>query len=113
MCIVHYINETTTMSYQIQHQPIQPNAKSSVITIDQVDQLYIGLGNNCRCGCGGKYIKPDSEENIKIIEKVLAKMARGRVKVESQDDYIFEVVVKKWETSFREQTRVECLYLKK
>jgi hypothetical protein len=40
-------------------------------------------------------------------------MARGRVKVESQDDYIFEVVVKKWETSFREQTRVECLYLKK
>ena len=102
------------MNYEIKHQPIQPNPKSSVISIDQVDQLYIGLGNNCRCGCGGKYIKPDSEENIKIIEKVLAKMARGKVEVSSQDDYIFEIVVKKWNNARRgEQNKVECLYLKK
>jgi hypothetical protein len=102
------------MNYEIKHQPIQPNAKSSVISIDQVDQLYIGLGNNCRCGCGGKYIKPDSDENIKIIEKVLAKMARGKVEVSSQDDYIFEIVVRKWEDKHGyEQNRVECLYLKK
>ena len=102
------------MNYEIKHQPIKPNPKSSVISIDQVDQLYIGLGNNCRCGCAGKYIKPDSEENIKIIEKVLAKMARGKVAVESIEDYIFEVVVRKWVNNRGyEQSRVECLYLKK
>lgn len=103
------------MQYEIKHtQPAEEG--SATITIDQVDQLYIGLGNNCRCGCGGKYIKPDSEENIKTIEKVLAKMARGKVPVSSINNYIFEVVVKRWSKarSFSgEQTKVECLYLKK
>ena len=101
------------MSYSINHQPVKPNPKSSIITIDQVDKLYIGLGNCCRCGCGGEYISPDSDENIKIIEKVLAKMSKGTIEVESQDDYIFEIVIKKWVTAKGdEQTKVNCLYLK-
>ena len=81
--------------------------KTSVITIDQVENLYIGKGNCCRCGCGGDYIEAD--ENERAIEKALRQMASGEYVVTSIEDYIFEII-----TSVNGgYERVKTLYLKK
>ena len=81
--------------------------KECVITIDQVDNLYIGKGNCCRCGCGGDYFEVD--ENERAIEKCLRQMASGEYEVRSIEDYIFEIT-----TSVNGgYERVKTLYLKK
>ena len=82
-------------------------AKSAVITIDQVDNLYIGKGNCCRCGCGGEYYEID--ENERAIEKALRQMSSGIYEVSAINDYIFEII-----TSVNGgYERVKTLYLKK
>ena len=81
--------------------------KETVITMDKVDNLYIGKGNSCRCGCGGDYFEMD--ENERAIEKSLRQMASGEYEVRSIEDYIFEIT-----TSVNgDYERVKTLYLKK
>lgn len=82
------------------------NARESVITLDQVDNLYIGKGNCCRCGCGGDYFEADEYESKMI--KVLRQMASGEYQVRSIDDYIFEITT----SENGNYERVKTLYLK-
>lgn len=101
------------MSFKITHRSIE---MTNTISLDQVDKLYIGKGNNCRCGCAGEYHY--AAENPKLVESYLAKMASGDYEVESIDGYIFEITL-----SYRERKndygrvtsiykKVACLYLK-
>jgi hypothetical protein len=104
------------MSFTITHTPLA-QASATTITLDQVDNLYIGKGNNCRCGCAGKYHA--AAEEPKLIEKYLAKMASGDYEVESIDSYIFEIVLSKRDrkNDYGQVTstykKVATLYLKK
>ena len=93
------------MSFKITHTPSE-NPATLAITLDQVDKLYLGKGNNCRCGCAGAYHEPAS--NPKLVTKYLAMMASGEYKVESQDGYIFEIELSRTTRS----TKVATLYLK-
>ena len=93
------------MSFKIIHTPLN-NPKEGMITLDQVDKLYLGRGNSCRCGCAGAYY--EAAEEPKLIQEFLAKMASGDYKVESIEDYIFEI-----ELSRRNgNTKVTTIYLK-
>lgn len=99
-------------TYKIEHTPI---AKSIDITFEQVDNLYIGKGNNCRCGCAGVYHEASKPEDASTIRRVLKKMTSGKYKVESIDDYIFEIVISerlnaRGHLSYR---KVNTIYLKK
>ena len=76
------------MSFKITHTPTE-NPATLAITIDQVSKIYIGKGNNCRCGCAGEYHEPETDS--KLIERYLAKMASGKYPVTSIDGYIFEI----------------------
>lgn len=88
------------------------NIKGVNVTLDMVDNLYVGKGNCCRCGCGGNYFEP--AEHAKKIERSLKKFASGKYDVTVQDGYIFEIVLSERETNLRGdiQTYVHCLYLK-
>lgn len=99
------------MKYEIKHQPIN-SAKKSELSFENVDQLYIGNGNCCRCGCGGEYYEASDEFSADTIKDVLKKMASGKYAVESIDDHIFEIVLRK-EKSFRGKNKVATIYLKK
>lgn len=82
------------------------------ITLDQVENLYVGKGNNCRCGCGGDYFEP--AEHGKKILRSLKKFNSGKYSVSVQSGYIFEIVISEREAGYgRIQTRVHTLYLKK
>jgi len=97
------------IEYAISHKPSNgsESEKTTIITIDQADRLYIGKGNYCRCGCGGEYIEAD--ENERAIEKALRQMSSGDYEVRSIEDWIFEI--KTSESGNYE--RVKTLYLKK
>lgn len=71
----------------------------TAITLDQVDKIYLGKGNTCRCGCAGRYY--DAASNPKLVESYLAKMASDDYEVESIDGHILEIVL-----SLRERTNV-------
>ena len=64
-------------------------------TLDQVDKVYIGKGNCCRCGCGGEYFYAKEEVNAKKIAHYLKKMASGKYAVDVQDGYIFQIDLSK------------------
>ena len=36
----------------------------STISIDQVESVYVGKGNCCRCGCGGEYYRLEDEAGV-------------------------------------------------
>jgi hypothetical protein len=93
-------------SYFIHHTPLAQKT-NRVIALDQVDKVYIGKGNCCRCGCGGEYYTP--EDNPKKVKTALEKMSSGKYEVESQDGYIFEAKISHTE----KHTKVICVYLKK
>lgn len=99
------------MRYSIKHTPMCTNNQID-ITIDNVEKLYDGKGNCCRCGCGGEYYY-NTEENSAIIKDCLDKMASGKFKVESIDNNIFEIVLKKWKTKSGLQLKVQTIYLNK
>lgn len=92
--------------YKIKHTTSDTLYKEIVLTIDQVDKLYIGKGNCCRCGCGGDYIEVDKNE--RAIEKALRQMSSGEFEVRSIDDYIFEITT----SESNNYERVKTLYLK-
>jgi hypothetical protein len=112
------INETTT--FTITHTDRDQSTVTN-ITFDQVEKLYDGKGNNCRCGCGGEYYYPDDQYGRMEIESALARMQRSR-SVESINNYIFEIVIRRYEEkerheetgySYKDQTKVLTIYLKK
>jgi hypothetical protein len=84
------------------------------ISLDMVESVYVGKGNCCRCGCGGDYFRPS--ENPKAIKKIkhyLKKMASDKYKVESIENYIFEIIVsERYDTRGRlSASRVATIYL--
>jgi len=99
------------MKYQIKHSPLN-SVKGTELTFENVENLYIGNGNCCRCGCGGEYYEANDEFHADTIKGVLKKMASGKYAVESIDDNIFEIVLRK-EKSFRGKNKVATLYMKK
>lgn len=92
-------------SYFIHHTPVARKT-NKVISLSQVDKVYIGKGNCCRCGCGGEYYT--AEENPKKVKNALEKMSSGIYEVESIDDNIFEIEI----SSNAKSTKVICIYLK-
>lgn len=89
--------------YTIYHKPM-PETKMIEFSLENVDQLYEGKGNSCRCGCNGEYYS--AEEYPDKIQAVLEKMASNKYEVTSIADYIFEIEVNK------ERNIVQTIYLK-
>lgn len=116
------------MNYQIKHKThggwknpeLNFPELTTDISLDSVESIYIGKGNCCRCGCGGDYFRPseaeDAEQAAKAIKKIkhyLKKMASGKYKVESIENYIFEIVLgERYDTRGRlSASRVATIYL--
>lgn len=116
------------MNYQIKHKnyggwknpELNLPELSTDISLDSVESIYIGKGNCCRCGCGGDYFRPseaeDAEQAAKATKKIkhyLKKMASDKYKVESIENYIFEIIIsERYDTRGRlSQTRVATIYL--
>jgi hypothetical protein len=102
------------ITYAIKHTPIVQTSTQD-ITFEQVDKLYVGKGNNCRCGCAGEYYYASEPANADIIKKALFKMASGKYEVESIDGYIFEIVLSerlnaRGDVGYR---KVNTIYLKR
>lgn len=101
-------------TYAIKHTPIVRTSTQD-ITFEQVDKLYVGKGNNCRCGCAGEYYEASDPFHADIIKKALIKMASGKYEVESIDGYIFEIVLSerlnaRGDVGYR---KVNTIYLKR
>lgn len=101
-------------TYNIKHTPIVHSSHTD-ITFEQVDKLYVGKGNNCRCGCAGEYHEASEPTCADIIKKALKKMASGKYEVESIDGYIFEIVLSerlnaRGDVGYR---KVNTIYLKR
>lgn len=82
-------------------------------SLDDVDTLYEGRGNCCRCGCGGDYYYLD--RNSHKIMNALQKMESGSYHIESINDYIFEIVLNEYYSKNGElkRNKVQTIYLKK
>jgi len=84
--------------------------------IEDIDQIYHGQGNCCRCGCGGDYYTP--REDKEKVEELLKRFERLAWKgVDNLDNYIFEVEVdsytKRDEDGYEDDyEEVICIYLK-
>jgi hypothetical protein len=102
----------THTPYRTSDEPVQPE-RQITIDLNDVDQLYQGKGNCCRCGCGGNYY--NLEQNKRKIINALSNMECGEFKVESIDDYIFEITLDEYYNQFGRLTRtkVQTIYLKK
>jgi hypothetical protein len=100
--------------YTIKHTPSkQTEEKFATIDIESVENLYVGKGNSCRCGCSGEYYK--LEEHRDKIKRSLQKMSSGKYKIESIEDYIFDMTISERHDDYGKlkATRVHTLYLKK
>jgi hypothetical protein len=92
-------------------QPGQYDAlinKLPPITVDDIDQVYVGKPHTCMCGCAGKYystninkkeywqlhgMKSQSDHNKHVL-RVLNKVKKNQEKgIEVNDDHIFTVEV--------------------
>jgi hypothetical protein len=83
------------------------------LSVEQVESLYIGKGNCCRCGCGGNYFRTkDDASHAKKIKHYLKKLASGNYTVTEQaglgDEYIYEIDLSK-----SGHDRVATFYIKK
>lgn len=49
------------------------------LTVKDISKIYLGKGNNCRCGCAGDYADKDDEKllekRLKNAQKLFAKSA--------------------------------------
>jgi hypothetical protein len=110
------------MNYQIkhknhgghQHPELNLPELTTDISLEQVEEIYVGKGNCCRCGCGGDYFKvAEHPKAIKKIKHYLKKMASGKYAVESIENYIFEIVLgERYDNRGRVSTqRVATIYL--
>ena len=78
-------------TFQITHIPYDANKKSA-ITFDMVDSLYIGQLNCCACGCGGDYYEASDPANEQRIVRALNEFATANTRIESIDEYIFDLI---------------------
>jgi hypothetical protein len=107
------------MEFKITHTPMHspelgvPEPKEITFSLGQIDQMYEGRGNCCRCGCGGNYY--NLERNSRKIINALQKMESGRYDVESIDDYIFEITIDEYYDKWGQlsRTKVQTIYLNK
>ena len=88
---------------------LSPNS----LSVEQVESLYIGKGNCCRCGCGGNYFRTKEDaSHAKKIKHYLKKLASGNYTVTEQaglgDEYIYEIDLSK-----SGHDRVATFYIKK
>ena len=102
----------THTPYRQSDEPVQPE-RQIAIDLNNVNQLYEGRGNGCRCGCGGNYY--NLERTSRKIINALQKMESGRYDVESIDDYIFEITIDEYYNKWGQlsRTKVQTIYLKK
>lgn len=99
--------------YTIKHTPSnQTEEKFATIDIESVEKVYVGKGNCCRCGCRGEYYK--LEEHRDKIKQSLQKMSSGKYKIESIDNYIFDMTISERYDDYGKlkATRVHTIYLK-
>jgi hypothetical protein len=107
------------MNFTITHTPsFDPELgiqepREITFSLADIDQLYEGRGNCCRCGCGGNYY--NLERNSRKIINCLQKMESGRYDVESIDDYIFEITIDEFYDKWGQlsRTKVQTIYLNK
>ena len=85
------------------------------IALEEVETVYVGKPNMCRCGCSGTYAVPTVNEEIadknrgyacpndvndKKVKRVINKMTKNAsAGIEVQDDYIYTLVVGQTEYS--------------
>ena len=102
----------THTPYRQGDEPMQPE-RQITFSLGDIEQMYEGRGNGCRCGCGGNY--HTLERNSRKIINALQKMASGRYDVESIDDYIFEIVLDEYYDKWGQlsRTKVQTIYLNK
>lgn len=76
---------------------IMKNVQLEDIKLDQVEQVYIGKDNVCRCGCAGDYVSTSfntrkEEHNDKLalmrIKSAQKKAKAGEAKVDYGPSYI-------------------------
>lgn len=109
----YIMNFTITHTpYRTSDEPVQEPREIN-FSLGDIDQMYEGRGNGCRCGCGGNYF--NLERNSRKIINALQKMASGRYDVESIDDYIFEIQIDEYYDKWGQlsRTKVQTIYLKK
>lgn len=107
------------MNFTITHTPMHSpelgvqEPREITFSLDDVDTLYEGRGNCCRCGCGGDYYYLD--RNSHKIMNALQKMESGSYHIESINDYIFEIVLNEYYSKNGElkRNKVQTIYLKK
>ena len=102
----------THTPYRQGDEPMQPE-RQITFSLGDIEQMYEGRGNNCRCGCAGNYYT--LEHNSRKIVNALQKMASGKYHVESIDDYIFEIVIDEYYDKWGQlsRTKVQTIYLNK
>lgn len=88
----YYIKHKTHGGYK--HPELNLPEMGTVINLNDVESIYVGKGNSCRCGCGGDYFRPSEDPKAtKKIKHYLKKMGSGKYEVESIENYIFEIVI--------------------
>jgi hypothetical protein len=88
------------------------NVLSQIPSFDaaQVESIYIGKGNQCRCGCGGDYLRA-ADGHSKRIAGYMKKFASGKYEVSHQAgnaEDIYEINLSK-----SGHDRVATFYVKK
>jgi hypothetical protein len=89
------------MKIEFTHTPIV-HRTNGAIELKNIEKIYLGKGEQCRCGCGGEYTYLETSGEYvkgepKKIERMLkrfSKFAETR-EVTSSENYIFEVNVSK------------------
>ena len=99
----------------LEHKPM--TAKKTTFVLEDIESIYNGKGDCCRCGCGGEYIYPTNPENneyrtaepkrIERMVKWFLKMANAGHEVTSIENYIFEINM----STSGETDRVYTIYL--
>lgn len=101
--------------FTIIHEPVT-HTRNIDFTLEDIDQIYLGEGDCCRCGCAGTYATSDNPSLIKRrmsrFMKIYSDGYIGKeVKVKSIDNYIFEIEVSRHEGT--KGSQVLTIYLKK
>lgn len=90
---------------------MQPVLSQPSFSIEQVESIYIGKGNQCRCGCGGDYLRV-ADGHAKRMTHFMKKLASGKYEVVEQPgisgEHLYEIKLSK-----SGYDRVATFYVKK
>ena len=79
------------MKYLVKHTPLQIGKNELAFELKDIEKIYHGKGNNCRCGCAGSYIYKESDPHkAKEMADKFVELAQKR-KVTSISEHILEV----------------------